>query len=156
MESSFGGVGCGLDMWRQLWQAGLHPLSCLPLCALCCRVWLASYCQTLVAVKIASGTRHANLTATLAQQETLRNLRSEANLMATLNHPNSKSLGPCRPDNKGPARVLWQQACSRCTADAWRRTPARRSAAALSHPRHAVPSAAVQSVATWARAWTRP
>lgn len=54
------------------------------------QVWLASYCQTLVAVKIASRARHANLTATLQQQETLRNLRNEASLMATLNHPNSE------------------------------------------------------------------
>jgi len=54
------------------------------------QVWLASYCQTLVAVKIASRARHANLTATLQQQATLRNLRNEASLMATLNHPNSE------------------------------------------------------------------
>jgi hypothetical protein len=59
-------------------------------------VWLASYCQTLVAVKIASRARHANLTATLQQQVTLRNLRNEASLMATLNHPNiCRYLGAC-------------------------------------------------------------
>ena len=74
-------------------RAGVQPVQAPTHAAASClngRVWLASYCQTRVAVKIASRARHANLSATLQQQATLRNLRNEASLMATLNHPNSE------------------------------------------------------------------
>lgn len=61
--------------------------------------------------------RHSNLTASLQQQATLRGLRNEASLMATLNHPNSENL------------LVWQASLARQAA-----TPAKGSAVLLCTP----------------------
>ncbi|KAL4452433.1 hypothetical protein ABPG75_008095 [Micractinium tetrahymenae] len=76
-------------------------------------VWLANYCSTLVAAKIFTQVKNANLTASLAHQATLNNLRTEASLMSNLRHPNiCRYLGACA---EPPALIM--EYCSRRSLD---------------------------------------